>query len=86
MATPRRGTSHHRSPDSGLPLALIGIAWVVVLLFLVSSRGFRDGLVAALLVLAALGVSLAVIRWIERRRWSWPLHHLVMQLVAAALE
>jgi PAS domain S-box-containing protein len=63
---------------------LIGIAWVVVLLYLVSSRGFRDGLVAALLVLAALGVSLAVIRWIERRRWSWPLHHLVMQLVTLA--
>jgi hypothetical protein len=84
MATSRQRTSRGRSPSPGLPPLAIGIAWLVVLVFVVSTLRFPSGVVAAVLVVAALGVTLAINRWVEQRRWSGPLHHLAMQLATLA--
>src|SRR4051794_7333839 len=80
MATPRRRISHHPQNGQQIPLLLLGIAWLLVLVFLVSSRGLRGGGGAALVIVAALSATLFVHRWVERRRWSEPIQDLVSQL------
>src|SRR4051812_30587221 len=79
MATPRRNVSHHHPNGQQIPLLLLGIAWLLVLIFLISSQGLRGGVVSALVVVVALWATMLVHRWVERRRWSEPIQNLVSQ-------
>jgi PAS domain S-box-containing protein len=84
MATPRPRTAHERSPGDWLPFAAIGIVWLVVVAALFSTLGVSGGARAALGIVVALGGTLAILRRVEQRRWSRPLHHLSMQLTTQA--
>jgi PAS domain S-box-containing protein len=84
MATLRQRTSHHRAPNPWLPAWLLGTTWLSVLSCLLLARGLVGAIVSFLAVVAGLGVTLAIHRWVERLRWSGPLHELSMQLTALA--
>src|SRR4051812_39398215 len=84
MAIPRQRHADRRSPGDWIPNALIGITWIVIALILASSRDLRGGVLAFLLIAAALGVTLAILRLDEQRRWSRPIHRLALQLTALA--
>ncbi len=79
-----RRTRLGQGPGNWLPNVAIAIAWLAVFLFLFASYGVLGGLPVAVLTLAALGVTLAVHRLVEKGRWSRPLHQLSVQLASLA--
>jgi PAS domain S-box-containing protein len=84
MAAPRQRSSRDRSTGDAPALILIGVTWLAVLALVSSTSGIPRGVVATISFAAALGATLFINRWAERRRWSRPLHHLSMQLATLA--
>jgi PAS domain S-box-containing protein len=83
MAESRQRSHRQRAPSQWLPVLAIGIAWVAVILFILSSQGLA-GALTVLLVVAALGVTLVVHRLVEERRWTRPLQQVTTQLSTSA--